>query len=566
MTKKKFFASLGVMTALVGTTVCGAMLCMGNTSADAASLKDEVEPASVAVSLASSAADWQNGALVNGAMWKLVTGNFDYTLEFCPECGVEDGYGSYTSIIFDSVGDCNYSYTHLGVRGQNVHSGTIQIHDGEEFTVPSTCANEGYIGVRCMDCGAEAVLETIPSLSHTYDNGESFSATSMYCADTKYTCTTCKTYYYYASTGTSARKAHTTELIKETPATCITSGTKTLACTDCSYQWTEETPKVAHTYGAGIVTKPATCVEDGVITYACTVCGGAQYTERIPLLGHEIVDIPAVDPTCTEAGHTAGSKCARCDKDIVAPVERAALGHAWGVWDDERGSCDEIGYRERICSRCNEVEIEEVSAGTHSWDLGTIIKQPTCTESGVKEFTCLVCGDTQTEIVEATGHKGVSIAAVSPTCTETGLTAGSECTLCGMVLEAQEVIPATGHALTRVAAVEPTTSSEGNIEYWYCRTCGLYFADKAGEEEIAQEDTILDRLPDAGDEDGDDEPVDADEDEGGMSGWQIALAVVAGVILLAAVGLLIDKFVINKDGNSVYDRAVNKVKSKSNKR
>ena len=561
MTKKKFFASLGVMTALVGTAVFGAMLCMGNASADAAALKDEVELASAAVPLASSSTDWQNGAVVGGAMWKLVTGEYDYQLANCPECGVENGYGGYTSIIFDSAGGCTYSYTHLGVRGQNVHSGTIQIHDGEEFTVSSTCTIEGYIGLRCKDCGAEVVMQTIPVIDHDFGEGVSVPATSMFCSDTKYTCTICKSYSIWGSTGTTSRTAHTTKVISESPATCVSNGSKILTCTVCQTTWDEEIPKIDHSYGEGIVTKPATCEEDGVLTFACQVCGGAQYTERIPLLGHEIVDIPAVDPTCTEAGHTAGSKCARCDKDIVAPVERAALGHAWGVWDDNRGSCDEVGTRSRMCSRCNEVEIEEIAAGTHSWDLGTIIEQPTCTESGVKEFTCVVCGDTQTEIVEATGHKGVSIAAVSPTCTQPGLTAGSECTLCGIVLEKQKVVPAKGHDLVHEEAVEPTTTSEGNIEYWHCKECGLYFSDDAGSHEIALEDTILDRLPD----DGGEKPNDA-EDEGGMSGWQIALAVVAGVILLAAVGLLIDKFVINKDGNSVYDRAVNKVKSKSNKR
>ena len=198
-----------------------------------------------------------------------------------------------------------------------------------------------------------------------------------------------------------------------------------------------------------------------------------------------------------------------------------------------------------MCSRCNEVEIEEIAAGTHSWDLGTIIEQPTCTESGVKEFTCVVCGDTQTEIVEATGHKGVSIAAVSPTCTQPGLTAGSECTLCGIVLEKQKVVPAKGHDFVHEEAVEPTTTSEGNIEYWHCKECGLYFSDDAGSHEIALEDTILDRLPD----DGGEKPNDA-EDEGGMSGWQIALAVVAGVILIAGIGVVIDNFVINKDNNA----------------
>ena len=60
MTKKKFFASLGVMTALVGTAVFGAMMCMGNASADAVTLKDKSGFVSAAVSLASSSTDWQD--------------------------------------------------------------------------------------------------------------------------------------------------------------------------------------------------------------------------------------------------------------------------------------------------------------------------------------------------------------------------------------------------------------------------------------------------------------------------------------------------------------------------
>ena len=50
-----------------------------------------------------------------------------------------------------------------------------------------------------------------------------------------------------------------------------------------------------------------------------------------------------------------------------------------------------------------------------------------------------------------------------------------------------------------------------------------------------------------------------------MSGWQIALAVIAGVVLLGVIGLLVDKFVINKNGDSLYDKAVSKMKDKSGK-
>ena len=558
MTKKKFFASLGVMTALVGTAVFGAMMCMGNA---ASSLEDKVQPASAAVSLASTSSDWQNGAVVGGAMWKLVTGNYDYTLANCPECGVEDGYGDYTSIIFESVGGCTYSYTHLGVRGQNMHSGTIQIHNGEAFSRPSTCTTAGAEGVRCADCGAETVITTIPALGHSYDSGVSVEASQIYCGDTKYTCAMCGT-YYYAKSGTSARTAHETVVQRETAATCITNGSKTIACTECDYQWTEQTPMTDHTPGNAVTMKQPTCTEIGESVINCSFCGVQIESVPIPVLGHQIVEIPAVEPTCTQDGNGVGSKCARCDEIIVEPAERPALGHAWSAWDDDRVNCDEVGTRTRTCNRCQETEVEDIPVGEHTWDLGTITQQPTCTASGVREYTCILCGDKQTEMVEETGHKGVSIAAVSPTCTEPGLTEGSECTLCGIVLEVQQVIPAKGHDLDHVAAVEPTMTSEGNIEYWRCKTCGLYFGDRNGVNEIDLDDTVLDRLPAT--DDPTDDPV-ADDEEG-MSGWQIALAVVAGVILLAAVGLLIDKFVINKDGNSVYDRAVNKVKSKSNKR
>lgn len=87
MTKKKFFASFGVMTALVGTAVFGAMLCMGNASADAASLKDEVKPASAAVSLASSDVYdyviWNRGSLKS----MIYNGGTYYLFSTCPVCG-----------------------------------------------------------------------------------------------------------------------------------------------------------------------------------------------------------------------------------------------------------------------------------------------------------------------------------------------------------------------------------------------------------------------------------------------------------------------------------------------
>lgn len=71
-----------------------------------------------------------------------------------------------------------------------------------------------------------------------------------------------------------------------------------------------------------------------------------------------------------------------------------------------------------------------------------ILKAATCTEKGEKGEKCLNCGkiENKTEI-PALGHEWVTDPAVAPTETSDGLTEGSHCGVCGVVLQAQEVIP-----------------------------------------------------------------------------------------------------------------------------
>ena len=84
---KNIFASLGVLAALVGTAICGAMLCMGNASADAAALKDKPGPVSAAVSLASS--DVYDYVRWDRESLKFISynGGKVYVLSTCPICG-----------------------------------------------------------------------------------------------------------------------------------------------------------------------------------------------------------------------------------------------------------------------------------------------------------------------------------------------------------------------------------------------------------------------------------------------------------------------------------------------
>lgn len=80
---------------------------------------------------------------------------------------------------------------------------------------------------------------------------------------------------------------------------------------------------------------------------------------------------------------------------------------------------------------------------THEWGDRETLKNPTCTEKGQTGVVCHKCGKVKDkkDDLEPTGHTPVTDPAVAPTETTDGLTEGSHCSVCGVVLQAQEVIP-----------------------------------------------------------------------------------------------------------------------------
>lgn len=597
MTKKKFFVSLGVvMTALVGTAVCGAMLCMGNVSADAAVLMDKSDPVSAAVSLeAEPSVPWGDVEVhYDASSLRYIStnemGEQVFLYPTCPDCGGYVGYPFSSASELEDMGtnfpdfvvcgefdpdDCCYSYIHMtsdldeGLDGTATKCfGYVDIHDGEEVVLTEpTCTTAGTSVIRCKDCGDQGETKSIPATGHDYGAGVSLPVSENFCSETQYTCKDCGSAYY--SLGGSARQSHNYTVVERVEPTCVSEGSILERCTTCGWEKSTPISKSAHTAGNAVVVRQPTCTEMGESRISCTFCGTTIRTTPIAVLGHDYKIVSEQPASCTEGGHSSYSECSRCG-DKLNYTEYQANGHDWSEYVDERESCTETGTRTRTCKVCGEEDVETTPAGTHTWNAGKVVKQATCTESGTKECECILCGEKQTVEIEPTGHLKVSVAAVSPTCTEPGMTAGAKCSVCGVVLEVQETLPAKGHDLGHVSAVEPTTTMEGNTEYWYCRSCGLYFSDKAGTHEIEPEDTVLEKLPDTGSpddkpDDSGEKPGEEGEEEGGMSGWQIALAVIAGVVLLGVIGLLVDKFVINKNGDSLYDKAVSKMKDKSRK-
>lgn len=193
------------------------------------------------------------------------------------------------------------------------------------------------------------------------------------------------------------------------------------------------------------------------------------------------------DATCTEIGYTAGKYCPACKTWIEGHEEVEAKGHTPGEWKvDEEADCTTAGSKHQICSACGEtIKIEDIPAKGHNYV--DVITDATCTTDGYTTHTCSVCGngysdsfvealdhsftnytsnndatctsdgtktakcdrcdvtDTISDKDSAKGHIEVIFGGITPTCTESGLSDGTRCKICGVVLTEQTVIPAMGH-------------------------------------------------------------------------------------------------------------------------
>ena len=87
------------------------------------------------------------------------------------------------------------------------------------------------------------------------------------------------------------------------------------------------------------------------------------------------------------------------------------------------------------------------------------------------KYTCSKCGDSYTEKLPMTEHTVVTDPAVAASCTHSGRSEGSHCSVCGAVLISQKEVPPTEH--TRVAAqtVSPSCTENGYTQY-KCSVCG----------------------------------------------------------------------------------------------
>ena len=228
----------------------------------------------------------------------------------------------------------------------------------------------------------------------------------------------------------NSTESHTIEYeLEVTAATCFAQGYTTYTC-GCGDSYVDNyVDATGHNYNA-VVTAP-TCTEQGCTTYTCE-CGETYVGDYVDALGHKY------------------------SEEITTPATHTATGI-------ETFTCD--------CGDTYTESIEKIAEHNHN----AIVTAPTCTEQGYTTYTC-ECGDTYiADFVDELGHTEEIIPAVAPTCTETGLTEGAKCSVCGETLTEQKELPANGH--TPANAVEenyvaPTCTENGSKDIVvYCSVC-----------------------------------------------------------------------------------------------
>jgi len=234
-------------------------------------------------------------------------------------------------------------------------------------------------------------------------------------------------------------------------------------------------PALGHDYSNPVETIQPTCEAEGYTGPGCTRCDAVRPDTVVEALGHSIVVVPALEPTCTEDGHGVGTQCDRCKQYFVEPTVNPALGHSYTNYvSDGNATCTEDGTETAKCDRCNESDTrtEENSALGHIFTDYISDGNATCTEDGTETAKCDRCEetDTRTETESALGHSYTDSVTL-PSCTAQGFT--THTCICGDSFIDSYTDP-NGHGFGKWYIVTAATATKEGQQQRDCINCDHY--------------------------------------------------------------------------------------------
>ncbi len=157
------------------------------------------------------------------------------------------------------------------------------------------------------------------------------------------------------------------------------------------------------------------------------------------------------------------------NKPIDSPSNNEEVNSSSSFYDAEHNNHDEQSTESNIkndSSVSNELE----NAHMHKYEKKSIVN-PTCIKKGYTIFQC-ACGDSyKADYKDAYGHNIIVDKAVAATCTKSGLTEGSHCSVCNTVIVAQKQLSAKGHSWSKWTVTKVASVGVKGEEKRTCKTC-----------------------------------------------------------------------------------------------
>lgn len=173
----------------------------------------------------------------------------------------------------------------------------------------------------------------------------------------------------------------------------------------------------------------ATCQRKAVYRLVCSICGslGRETFEYGELADHNLREEKGYDPRCEKEGLTHGKRCINPGCTYTEQTAIPAIGHDMQDVAAKEPTCTEIGWKAyRRCSHyCGKIEgYEEIPATGHSMTIHVPRVEPTCEKWGTEEYTkCSNEGcnfHTEYKGLQALGHDKEWHESYDATCTEDG--------------------------------------------------------------------------------------------------------------------------------------------------